>query len=115
MQSLGLSPWAVLTPNFWSALFRLTVFWGTAYVLIRRQWRLLAAIVVWMAAMYVPIAHAYAFDLFPYKLHLPNAAFPLMAALALWQWGALATKQDWRTGLPLLVAMGYVAVRWIGR
>jgi hypothetical protein len=105
----------LLTSTFWSAVIAFAAFWGSAYILLRRQWRLLVAFALWMPLMYAPIAHAYAFDLFPYKLYLPNASYPLLMSLALWQWGIVAQRQPWRLRLLVILGMAYVAITWLRR
>ncbi|MBM3471842.1 MAG: hypothetical protein FJX75_01050 [Armatimonadetes bacterium] len=113
LPSMPPSGWVVLTPSFWDALLHAGAFWGSAYVLVRGQWRLVACFVAWMAIMYAPIAHAYTYDLFPYKLYLPGAGAPAIAALAVWEWSRAVTRWQRPYRLVFVVLMAYVTYEWL--
>ncbi len=106
------SPWMLLTGRLWHDVFHLAAFWGSAYLLLRRRCALLVCLLAWVPIMYLPVAHAYAFDLFPYKLYLPNAAPAAIGALAVWQWGQVALAQPWPYRLLIGVALGCLILWW---
>jgi len=113
--TMPLSGWMLLMPQTGDMLLHAMAFWGSAYLLVRRQWRLLACCVVWMGIMYVPIAHAYAFDLFPYKLYLPSAGIAMIAALAIWDWSHVVAGWERPYRWAFVALMAYVVHRWLHR
>jgi hypothetical protein len=107
------SGWALLTADPWARAWALVAFWSSAYVIVRRQWRLTAAFFAWMLLMYAPIAHAYAYDFFPYKLYLPSSATSLFAALIVLEWWEIAWHRRRWQQLAVLTGTAYSLWTWV--
>lgn len=106
-------PWSLLTFGAWRGLLSVAAFVGSAWLLVGRQWRLLACFLLWLPIVYAPVLHAYAFDMLRFKLHLPGAAMPALTAVSLWQWIVLAREWGWPARAALGLAIVIMMSTWV--
>ncbi len=99
--------WMLLTPSFWGGVFSFAVFWSTGYLLVRREIRLTLSLCVWMAVLYVPIAHIYAFNMFSHYLYLPSAGVIGLVSLGIYNWWVVSRSMTAYLRVPIIVAMAW--------